>query len=81
MSCRNSARYLIELTSGPAEQRNFALAAQLCPELLGDDVERWDQWVSIFFAADQLPALEPFLPTDKPRLSSISCVYVYCANY
>jgi len=45
-------RYLIQLTS--EEPTDFALAAKLCPELLGDDVERWDQWVTLFFAMHQV---------------------------
>eukprot|EP00750_Incisomonas_marina_P009049 INCI15785.2.p1 GENE.INCI15785.2~~INCI15785.2.p1 ORF type:complete len:1069 (-),score=202.37 INCI15785.2:381-3107(-) len=64
-------RYLVELTSDqlPAEQRNFPLAAKLCPELLGDDVDRWEQWVTLFFAMGQLTAIEPYLPTENPRLN------------
>ena len=63
--------YLTQLTSDqlPPEQQDFALAARLCPELLGDDVDRWGQWVTLFFTAGQLAAIEPYLPTNNPRLS------------
>ena len=61
-------RYLIELTSDalPPEQQNFPLAAKLCPELLGDDVDRWDQWVTLFFAVGQV------------RCGAVRCRVVWC---
>ena len=48
--------YLTSLTSDslPESQQDFPLAASLCPELLGDDVDRWDQWVTLFYTTRQV---------------------------
>ncbi len=50
--------YLTALTSDqlPPDQQNFPLAASLCPDLLGDDMHRWDQWVMLFILRGQVCA-------------------------
>lgn len=41
--------YLTSLTS-PGEKQDFKLAASLCPQLLEDDADRWDKWVTFFWS-------------------------------
>jgi WD40 repeat protein len=52
------------------EERNYIKVAQLCPEMLLDDTELWEQWIFAFSEVGQLEAMVPYIPTRQPQLSS-----------
>ena len=57
--------YILKLVNSGA----YDDAAKQCSRLLGTDVVRWEQWIFTFSKRGQLPAISPFIPIDKPRLT------------
>lgn len=49
-------------------QEKYEEAAALCPKILWQDLNLWQQWVFTFADHGHLAALAPHIPTIKPRL-------------
>ncbi|KAH9994131.1 vacuolar assembling protein VPS41 [Russula compacta] len=50
---------------------DFAKAAKLFSKVCGQDTKRWEDWIFIFAQKEQLQAIIPYIPTDKPRLGHL----------
>lgn len=51
------------------EKKDFELAARKSKEVLGNDVEVWEEMVTKFIHAGQVASLYPYLPKDDIRLN------------
>ena len=51
------------------EDRRFKEAAELCPELYGENQELWEGQVYNFIEIGQLRIMAPFIPVQSPKLS------------
>lgn len=51
-------------------EADYDKVAELCPEILVDDVAQWENWVFAFAEIGRLNAIVPYIPTRKPTLSS-----------
>lgn len=51
-------------------EADYDKVAELCPEILVDDVAQWENWVFAFAEIGRLDAIVPYIPTRKPTLSS-----------
>ncbi|WVR07632.1 hypothetical protein IAU60_004674 [Kwoniella sp. DSM 27419] len=49
-------------------QGHYDQTALLAPKVLRQDTEAWETWIYIFVQHQQLPAIIPYIPTQKPRL-------------
>ncbi|CAB4404044.1 unnamed protein product [Rhizophagus irregularis] len=59
-------RYLTYLI----EEEEFIKAAENCERILKDNRELWEKWVFTFANLRQLQAITPYIPFEKPQLSS-----------
>ncbi|OWT37452.1 vacuolar protein sorting 41 [Cryptococcus neoformans Bt1] len=57
-------KYMRHLVS----KEQFEQAAGLAPKILEQDVAAWEKWIDIFVQHQQLPAIIPYIPTQRPRL-------------
>ncbi|TPX35873.1 hypothetical protein SmJEL517_g01692 [Synchytrium microbalum] len=48
----------------------YAEAAAMCPKILRQNVDLWDQWIMAFVEAKQTHAIRPQIPIKNPKLSS-----------
>ncbi|KAF8265127.1 hypothetical protein EI94DRAFT_1831406 [Lactarius quietus] len=50
---------------------DFTKAAKLFSKVCGQDTKRWEDWIFVFAQKQQLQAIIPYIPTDRPRLSHL----------
>ncbi|KAI0303893.1 hypothetical protein BC826DRAFT_980228 [Russula brevipes] len=50
---------------------DFTKAAKLFSKVCGQDTKRWEDWIFVFAQKQQLQAIIPYIPTDKPRLGHL----------
>ncbi|KAI9513211.1 hypothetical protein F5148DRAFT_972283 [Russula earlei] len=50
---------------------DFTKAAKLFSKVCGQDTKRWEDWIFVFAQKQQLQAIIPHIPTDKPRLGHL----------
>lgn len=49
----------------------YQQAARLTPDVFSEDVEMWEQYVFMYAEKGHLEAITPFMPTERPTLSSV----------
>lgn len=62
---RKYLAYLIE------EARDFEKAARVATNILGQNVQAWEDWIFLFVERNQLDVIIPYVPTDAPRLTGV----------
>ncbi|KAI0265207.1 vacuolar assembling protein VPS41 [Gloeopeniophorella convolvens] len=60
-------RYIEHLVA----EGDFLKAAQLFPKVCGQETKRWENWIFVFAQKQQLQAIIPYVPTEKPRLDHL----------
>ncbi|KAI9467202.1 vacuolar protein sorting-associated protein 41 [Lactarius psammicola] len=50
---------------------DFTKAAKLFSKVCGQDTKRWEDWIFVFAQKQQLQAIIPYIPTDRPRLGHL----------
>ncbi|EJD01725.1 vacuolar assembling protein VPS41 [Fomitiporia mediterranea MF3/22] len=60
-------RYIEHLVN----EGEYEKAAQLCPKVLSQDAQRWEDWIFVYAQKNQLQAIIPYIPTETPRLSRL----------
>ncbi|KLO05976.1 vacuolar assembling protein VPS41 [Schizopora paradoxa] len=50
---------------------DFDKAAHMCPRVLGQDTQRWENWIFLFAQKQQLNAIIPYTPVETPRLTRL----------
>lgn len=62
---RKFLSYLIEDT------KDFEKAASVGNDILGENVQAWEDWIFLFVERNKLDIIAPYVPTDTPRLSGV----------
>jgi hypothetical protein len=50
---------------------DFTKAAKLFSKVCGQDTKRWEDWIFVFAQKQELQAIIPYIPTDRPRLGHL----------